>query len=187
MKITVITPCSRPENLHLLKESIRFDCTWIIVYDAETLVKRFDEPWIMEFAIKGGVSGNLQRNLALDNTDNDSWVYFLDDDNLIHPKLVEFVNSGKLSYWTELNNPPRVKGLIFGQTGEGLTRMPNVNWIKVCHVDQAQYFLHYSLIGKLRFLQVYEADGHFIERIFNEHGKSIVIMNEIMCYYNKLR
>ena len=33
--LTIITPCSRPENLKLMRDSIDFDCIdqWIIVHD----------------------------------------------------------------------------------------------------------------------------------------------------------
>ena len=178
MNLTIITPCSRPENLQKVKESITITCTWIIVYDSERPIEQFsDEKWIIETNVKGGISGNLQRNLAFDYVELNDWVYFLDDDNLLHPDFY------KLCIF-----PQRSMGYIFGQDlGNGQLRIPNKDNIKVGHIDQAQYLLHMSLIGKSRFLQVYEADGYFIQDIYRKHSNEINISEAVLSYYNKLK
>ncbi len=179
MKLTIITPCSRPENLQKIKESINVKCTWIICYDSDKEIKNFDDDWIIEIFTKGGIAGKKQVNHALDYVDKDSWVYVLDDDNLLHHKFNIDLFS-RLSFY--------YNGFIFSQElPDGSIRIPSKDNIKVCHVDQAQYLLHMSLIGEKRFIQQYEADGIFIEQIYNEHADKILVTSEVLCYYNKLR
>ena len=99
-KITIITPCSRIHNLPMLYESIKFDKIhkWIIVYD--TTVNSYCHSFIhseqiIEVDCKSslnGVVGNTQRNYALSLVEDDNYIYFLDDDNIIHPdfwKIIE--------------------------------------------------------------------------------------------------
>ncbi len=38
-----------------------------------------------------GVVGNTQRNYALSLVEDDNYIYFLDDDNIIHPNFWEIV------------------------------------------------------------------------------------------------
>jgi hypothetical protein len=190
MKLTIITACSRPENLQKIKKSINIPCNWIIVYDSDKEIKNFDEPWIIETFTKGGIAGKKQLNHGLDYCDKDDWVYFLDDDNLLHP---DFENVFKIMGWyydriNHILHTSKYLGCIFAQElVDGMSRVPQKNIIKVCHVDQAQYLLHMSLIGEKRFIQQYEADGIFIEQIYKEHEDKIDIINEVLCYYNKLR
>ena len=177
MNLTIITPCSRPDNLPKIKESIDLKCTWIIVYDSEKEIKNFDEPWIIETFTKGGIAGKKQLNHGLDYCDKSDFVYFLDDDNILHPDFRQFIN--QINYY---------EGFIFAQElPDNSIRIPSKYNIKVCHVDQAQYLLHMSLIGEKRYIQQYEADGIFIEQIYKEYADKILITNEVLCYYNKLR
>jgi glycosyltransferase involved in cell wall biosynthesis len=181
MGLIIITPCTRTWNLQKIKESINLTCEWIIVYDSETCNPIFclDE-WIIELNIKGGISGNLQRNLALDYCGKNDWVYFLDDDNLLHPEFYAlFLND----MWR-----PNLCGILFSQElPDGSIRKVDKDNVRVCCIDQAQYILHMSLIREKRFIQQYEADGIMIEQIYKEHSNKILITNQVLCYYNKLR
>jgi hypothetical protein len=177
MKLTIITPCSRPDNLQKVRESIKLKCEWIICHDSEDPIKIFDEKWITEIFVQGGVSGNKQRNMALNYVFSEDFVYFLDDDNLLHPDLIKFFEKNKFEH----------KGYIFGQDLGDKLRLPDKENIKVNFVDQAQYLLHYTLLHNRRFKQVYEADGHMIEEIYREFKSQILVTHEVMCYYNKLR
>jgi len=76
--LTIITACSRSENLPALAESIGpgkayFNLAWLISVDGG----EYPESRV----------GNAQKNRALEHIGNEaeSWVYFLDDDNLIYP------------------------------------------------------------------------------------------------------
>ena len=93
-KITIITPSYRIHNIMRLKESIDFNYVdeWIIVYDGSKITENpnlFIHAKIKEYVFKGeGISGNPQRNYALTRVTNpETMLYFLDDDNVIHPRL----------------------------------------------------------------------------------------------------
>lgn len=182
----IITPCSRPYNLMEVGKSIPLDipCKWWIIFDMDgenlVLPERFIKETKVETkfkCLKGGVSGNLQRNYALDKI-NDGWVYFLDDDNIIHPNFEKAYKSLVLTDY---------KGMIFGQQLETQKRIPRPDYIKTCFVDQAQFILKRELIGDLRYIQRYEADGIFIETLYKKHSEEILITEEILSYYNKLK
>lgn len=192
MKLNIITPCSRPENLQRLYNSINFPCIWYIVFDLdkkEYATKIFDNPdysflqneWIKIFAEKGGVSGNLQRNKALDAIEK-GFVYFLDDDNLMHPNF----------YKTTINilneNPDKRCIFYSQQLAQNKIRSVDSTTIKAGRIDQAQFLIHTDLIGKKRYIQKYEADGLFIQEIFKQNLKSVFFyFNEKpIVYYNKL-
>jgi hypothetical protein len=90
----LVTPCSRPENLDRIKESIQFDKIekWYIVYDNtkfEFSERYKNDPKIVEIEChdSNGISGNQFRNKALDvisSTHKGGFVYFVDDDNIVH-------------------------------------------------------------------------------------------------------
>ena len=89
MLINIITPCSRPENLHLIAKSIKlpsYAYRWIVVFDSETIPT--DIPECEAYCIKdiNSVCGNAQRNLAIDLV-TEGWIYFNDDDTTMHPDL----------------------------------------------------------------------------------------------------
>jgi len=194
MNLAIITPCSRPENLRRMCENINnigsdaqgsVKIFWYIVHDAENPAKCDIGCYTNTMAIKGGVSGNLQRNLALDRLIRSRklsfWVYFLDDDNIMHPNFVPELRKAVETY-------PSAKGFIFSQElPAGGIRISEHDSVKVCHIDQAQYCLHTDLIGNNRFVQQYEADGIFIEKIYKENPGEIVILPQVMSYYNFLR
>ena len=101
MRITIITSCSRPENLSLLFESIKFDFVekWIIIYDTSKGNKYNwmykNNPKILEAECPDeGVFGNAQKNFGLKFVKGGQ-VYFLDDDNIMHPNFWNIILSLK--------------------------------------------------------------------------------------------
>jgi hypothetical protein len=100
-KITIITPSYRTTNLEKIKNSILFDYVneWIIVYDGKKIHENpglFEKEnnKIKEYVHNGdGISGNPQRNYALTKiTNKDTYIYYLDDDNIIHPDLYNLLD-----------------------------------------------------------------------------------------------
>jgi len=95
-KLTIITPCYRVENLLLLKNSINFDYVeeWIIVYDNPKKFENQENNKIKEFLhTSDGISGNPQRNFALNQIQNpNALLYYLDDDNILHPNIYNLLN-----------------------------------------------------------------------------------------------
>ena len=178
-KITVITPCTRVSNLHKLKESINFDyiCEWIIVYDSskvEENTKQFEEfPSISEyFYTSEGISGNPQRNYALSVVNNkESYIYFLDDDNIIHPELykLSLLHNKIYTFDQEENNKLRLLG----------------NKIAVGKIDSAMFLIWYPLIKETTFkIDKYDADGLFITQCYGNNKEKLIYIPKILCYYN---
>lgn len=191
MTIHIITPCSRPENLQRIFESINIDCYWWIVFDRETIpeikLKNVNEcnVDVKLMAIKGGVVGKKQINHALDQINN-GWVYVLDDDNLLHPRFKMFIKTFEsfvLNY-----KKHRIEGVIFSQElSPGVVRHNNSENIKVCQIDQAQFLLKRTLIKDNRYQNSYEADGLFISKFYKENKDKFIITNAVLSYYNRLK
>ena len=113
MKITIITPCCRSENLPTLFESIDFNHVekWIIVYDTSrerSYTWQFvNNPQIIETDCNvEGTAGHPQRNYGLNYVTSGS-VYFLDDDNIIHPdfwKVIPTLDEYYMYSWQQIFN-----------------------------------------------------------------------------------
>jgi len=181
-KITIITPSYRINNLLKIKESIDFDYVdeWIIVYDGSkitdnpNLFENQENNKIKEYVYKEeGISGNPQRNYALTRITNpDTLIYYLDDDNIVHPdmyKLLNIIDNDKLYTFNQFN---RCKG----------------NNIYVCGIDTAMILVPYKLCKNVKWiLDKYEADGYYILECYNNNKNIHVFIDNDLCYYNKIR
>jgi len=179
MFINIITPCSRPNNLHTISKSINIpkeNYRWIVVFDSEILPPTELIPNNCEaYSHKdpNSISGNGQRNFALDLV-KDGYVYFNDDDTIIHKDLWENIkelDNDFISFQQALSNGrPRL-------TGE----------VRYQRIDSHNFILTKELIGENRWvLNKYEADGLFAVAC---HGKSKnpIIINKVLSIYNQLR
>jgi glycosyltransferase involved in cell wall biosynthesis len=187
-KLTIITPCIRPENLIKIKESIDFDYVneWIIVYDGTNIaslpntIEKHDK--IKEHIFKGeGISGNPQRNFALELIESfDTYLYFLDDDNIIHPELYDLldtIDSGKM-YTFDQSRPKNVYPYK--------TFLPGNN-IELFNIDTAMFLIDFNLCKDIRWIpDKYNADGHYIKECYEANEDNWVYVNKTMAYYNKL-
>jgi hypothetical protein len=180
-KITIITPSIRPENLLKIKESINFDYVneWIIVYDGSkinenpNLFKDDSTGKIKELVYKGeGCSGNPQRNFALTQIKNtDTFIYYLDDDNIIHPHLYKLLNITQKNKIYTFDAFQRI-------TGET---------VKVCSIDTAMFLIDYNLCKNVKWVvDNYCSDGIFISECYNNNKNSHIYIHNDICYYNKL-
>lgn len=188
MKFRIVTPCSRPENLLPIYQSIQgykskstHDVEWIIVFDRPIPEHLPDlgDTVILWIDLKGkSVVGHQQRNLALDAY-TDGYIYFLDDDNILHPNfhLIEpFLRENVLILDQSNKKGKRVR----------VARQRN---IRVGKIDTAQYIVYRPLVKNERFLLVYEADGMFISELYNFCYEKFLYLNtpQGLCYYNYLR
>jgi len=109
--LTIITACSRKNNLKRVSESINFDLTdsWIIVYDSfkvgDSELLFVNNPNIKEYYhdTSGSRYGNSQKNFGLELV-HTGFVYFLDDDNIMHPNFWKILSSLDQEYYTHLIN-----------------------------------------------------------------------------------
>jgi predicted O-methyltransferase YrrM len=182
-KLTLITPSYRVNNLLEIKKSINFEYIeeWIIVYDGSKII---DNPYlfenqennkIKEYVYKcenGGISGNPQRNYALSKITNpDALMYYLDDDNIIHPnlyKLLNIINNNKIYTFNQYN---RING----------------DNIKPNYIDTAMFIAPYNLCKNVRWiLNEYGADGLYIKECYDENKNIHIYVDNNLCYYNKI-
>lgn len=179
--LTIITPCVNQENLDIIKKSMDFtkNILWIIVYD--TTSKTFEHKYkgeqkIVEYeciGFKGG-KGNPQRNFGL-NKVTKGFVYFLDDDNIMHPKFWNifpaFVNT--YIYTFDQKN-----------TANDGIRFKGYNTV-VGRIDTAQYVVPFEMIKDLRWEEEkHEADALFIIELQKRYPNNIKYIEGIYCYYN---
>lgn len=178
-KLTIITPSYRIDNIKNIYESINFNYVneWIIVYDGNKIKENprlFQNDKIKEYVYTDNKScfGNAQRNFALNNISNkNTYVYFLDDDNIIHPEiynLLEFLDNDKFYTFVQHNR-------MHGDT------------IQIGKIDTAMILIDCNLCKDIRWtLDKYEADGIFICECFNKNQDKWIYVNNVLCYYNKL-
>ena len=193
-KITIITPSYRLNNLQQLKESINFDYVdeWIIVYDGNKITenpklfenqaenKTFQK--IREFVFKdeNGISGNPQRNFALKQINKENtYLYYLDDDNLIHPnlyKLLDIIDNKKI-YTFNQKRPNNVYPYVDLLKG---------NNIELFKIDTAMFLIDYRLCKNINWiLDKYNADGYYIKECYEKNMQSHIYIDNELSYYNK--
>lgn len=181
-RLTVITPCCRPQNLMTVKNSVDFNRVdeWIIVYDgtrvSEIPTLLNDHPHknkIKQYVFTGvGISGNPQRNFALSKIDNwNTFLYFLDDDNLIHPylyRVLDIIDRGYI-YTMNQENHPKLLG----------------NNIQVTKIDTAMFLIDGSLCRDIFWnIHRYDADGYYIMEVHKKNPNKQIWINNPLCYYN---
>ena len=189
MLINIMTPVWRTKNLVKIYESIpweldNFYFNFCVVYDG------FRSGWLclkdegkrtFEYMVAGtngdDFAGHKKRNWFLDNV-LDGYVYFCDDDNLIHPELFKNL-VGKLDGTS----------IIMDQYNKNDSlRLSHTEPIEVGHVDVGNILINRKDIGDLRFeADKYEADGILFNEIFVKRGVPIKRDAEAKTYYNKLR
>jgi hypothetical protein len=180
MKLNIITPCSRPENLIKISESINIpkdNYRWIVVFDSEQLPNNELIPDNCEVYLHRNhlsVVGHSQRNYALDMI-TEGYVYFNDDDTLIHSELWENIKN--------LNND----FISFSQLNkDGSLRLKGDN-ISVNNIDSHNFIIDYSIIGNTRFIITkYDADGYFAHECYNK-SKNNIWLDKPLSIYNLLR
>ncbi len=198
-KIYIITPCSRHENLQYLADSILFQHVekWIIVYDRpkeETFKFQFQthkhSDRIVELICTvDALFGNACRNMGIDylvQNNLDGFLFFLDDDNLVHPRLWELPEEGldlNKVYTFDMQRSYNENDLILGDNPV------------ITKIDTAMILVHSSMLnGKngtsanIRWnLPEYCADGRFIEEIVSKFREHWVYLPGVRAYWNRLK
>ncbi len=187
-----ITPCSRPESLPRLRESItdQGEWRWIIVYDLGRVpemqgYKYPIDPRISEYWHRSspqGRVGNDQRNFALDllrkQASCHDYVYFLDDDNIVHPRftsaILPIIREGDYQLIT------------FGQERHDGVHIDGTQLLPG-RADTAMFVARLDLVGSSTWASSrYDADGAFLEELSRKDPTWIVVPH-VAAYYNYLR
>lgn len=181
-KLTIITPSYRLNNLIKIRNNINFSYIneWIIVYDGKkisTNPKLFEKDIfsskIREYVYNGeGISGNPQRNFALTKiNDDNTFLYYLDDDNIIHNNLYKFLNIAEKNKMYTFDQENRING----------------NIIEECHIDTAMVLIDTRLCKYINWeIDKYTADGIYIKNCYNNNKRNYIYVNNSLSYYNKL-
>tara|TARA_A100001015_G_scaffold232556_1_gene263464 strand:+ start:3689 stop:4327 length:639 start_codon:yes stop_codon:yes gene_type:complete len=186
-QLYLITPVSRKKNLKNLYNSINWEYVtgWIIVYDSKffkdlpSLFK--DNSKIIELINEHpqSVSGNSQRNAALNylfNKKIDCFIYFLDDDNIIHPNFYNIFNEFKKGKIYTFNQQKKSRSIRLG------------NDIRLHYIDMAMFSGDFSLIKDIRFKnEIYHADCKYIVDSYNKNKENYIYVDQIGSYYNYLQ
>lgn len=205
MRIAIITPCTRPQNLFAIKESLQSIPyayrRWIVIFDLPVEVGMLsnninalitaEDYYIGKHNLKNGMflppegeyyvyrQGGSTSGNAQRNFALDKidrgWVYFNDDDTTIHPLLWKRIN--------HLNND----FIHFSQIHkDGSLRLKGNN-VKVDHIDSHNFIVSRECIGHTRWqLDKYNADGIFAEDCYRKSVNPIFIP-KVLSIYNSLR
>ena len=191
-KLTLITSLIRPQNLPRLQTSIEntlgnsISWHWIVVADGKFVPGFSAIPEVKARLLFRHIPiasyGFLEKNVALDLIEEDTWVYFQDDDTEMHPAFGEL-------FLKSLTERPDARGMVFGQLlPDNTTRIPQPGLDDyVGKIDMCQYVLRRSAIGHNRFFAAFGCDGEFFNRVYREHRDCFVFRNEIGFYHNNLR
>lgn len=162
-ELTIITACSRPENLRTMLDGVAqcrrtFEVRWLIVHDRV----RTPEPmpdWVVQHTHEAPnpVAGKAQVNHALDLIDR-GWVWVLDDDNLVHPGFAPALRDMMVAH-------PEARAFVFPQQHARGVRAAAPHLMRECSVDQAQFVLRRDFIGARRYPLRYTGDGAFAEEL----------------------
>lgn len=186
MFLNIITPCSRPENLKAISKSINIpseNYRWIVVFDASFLPDKSLIPSNCEVYCHqdfSSVCGNAQRNYAMNKVfensiEDNSYIYFNDDDTIMHPNLWNFiknVNEDLLTFpQSNKDGSPRLAGTLFA----------------INHIDSHNFVVKSSLVKNIRWeLNQYAADGKFASECASKTA-SICYIPAVLSIYNFLR
>lgn len=180
MYLNIITPCSRPENLAAIAESIKTSIPdkkyrWIVVFDADQVPAEVPEN-CEAYAVRNPESstGNAQRNLALDLIDK-GHIYFNDDDTLIHPELWDSIQYHHVDF------------ISFSQAHKDSSIRLRGDTISVGSIDSHNFIVSADIAKDVRFvLDKYEADGIFAQQCYSKASTKVFI-DKVLSIYNQLR
>lgn len=188
-KVWVVTPCSRPQNLIAIAKSISGPFHWVVAYDSSV-----EQPFLKVDGFGGleqehhktnihGTSGNGQRNIALEivmsKAEDQDFLYFLDDDNIMHPGLLKVLEQGRNGHNADMIAFPQLN-----PSGQ-IRLMPPIE-PKVGNIDTAMMILRIGHVRNLRWHpNEYCADGIYAEEAFK--GATKYITNTPACYYNYIQ
>ena len=197
--ISIITPAYRPDavirqlnHFRAFKEKYAdtIDLEWYVVFDGTKVSEdQVDQQLSSEHGVfvdfiedKESLYGNAQRNHGLTKLAQYGYVYFLDDDNLIHENFFDEILKA-------INFHPCAAGFFFNQQRDD--RGPFVHEISHDHiksnglVDTSQFIVKYDCINDLRWENFYQSDGKFIHDFYEQNDGNLIHINKPLCYWNK--
>jgi hypothetical protein len=180
MYINIITPCSRPQNLQTISESIYQSIPdgqyrWIVVFDADEVPEGIpDNCEAYAHRNPESIVGHAQRNYALELIDK-GYVYSNDDDTVIHPELWDSISTHDADF------------ISFSQAEKNGSMRLRGDRICVGGIDSHNFIVSYDIAKDVRFeIDKYEADGIYAEACYRNSNTKVFI-DKILSVYNQLR
>ncbi len=165
MKLHVLTPVTRPQNLVEVGRSLErwgeVDMTWHLKFD-----------WF-----KRSLGGYALRNRMLDDI-HDGYVWCLDDDCTAHPKLYQTVR--KLAR----GDAPAI--VVSQQREDGGILHAKPENLMVDYIDIGQAVIRRDVIGDHRYrTDEYAADGVFLEAVLGH--VPVVFVDQVLSFHNNIQ
>jgi hypothetical protein len=180
MFLNIITPCSRPQNLVKISQSINIpteNYRWIVVFDMDEMPQDQIIPNNCETYLHRdpqSTVGHAQRNFAL-NLIQDGYVYMNDDDTIMHPNL-----------WENIKDCTEDIISFAQENKDGSLRLSGEN-IALYQIDSHNFIVSYDIIEETKWdISLYYADGIFAETCAKK-AKTKKYIPKILSTYNKLR
>ncbi len=174
--LCVITPVTRPAKLSR------------IAVDLASLRDQFGLHWIVVFSDGSHPDwwGGWERNEALESVPDHAWVWFLDDDNTVHPEFG--VTLAKAITLHSSGVPSRLAGFVFSQVlADGSMRLPARVDPNCGEIDTAMFVFQRTAIGNVRWRSGYNTDWAFFREVIDRLSPgSMVAVDVPVVYYNAL-
>lgn len=198
-RLHIITPSCRPQNLPAVKDSLRFEHVkqWTIVYDGARVPPSMSHQFPRDGKIREyihsspGISGNPQRNFALDQLGDiaqakGTYLYFLDDDNQIHPGLYDLLpllDDGCIYTF----NQSRREEIKHSQIVHGEYCLTG-NRPEPDFIDSAMALMDAAAVADIRWdVHKYNADGFYIRDCAKAVNHHHIWVNNTLCHYNNIK
>ncbi len=205
MKISVITRCTRLENLLEVGESVNvgfdlLDVDWHIIFDTSVLR---DIPTTLIDSLKSKANAKLHfirgkegdllypQSMQVIRGIKEGWIIYIDDDNIQHenyyPLMLEAIEDKR---WVDNETDKKIvigKQFVNFKDFTGLEyRDAAPEHTRYQHIDLAQITWHWTVFKDYEFIGDYAADGKLIEIIHNDHPEWFMFLDDVTCYYNYL-
>lgn len=201
IKLTILTRCSRLNNISKVRDSVyknntKLHIIWKVFFDT-SILKDIDSEILTSIQEMGGHTyfmrsvpgdfGHQMLNKGINDT-KDGFIYILDDDNVIHEDFYENI-------YNAITSNSNKGGFVFNQkvNGKDFTgldiRVCGPDSMKVSKVDSAQYVFNKSIIRDIRIDAMnYIADSIFAEKVYTSNNPDqFYFIDKVLCYYNFLQ
>ena len=204
----IVTPVSRPELIAKIAKSIKdqyyptpnLRIEWHLVFDAALTGDQknyiFSQLMFIDFAnilhsdTAKAFVGHAHRNFFLNHLrkevyGSNHWIYFLDDDTILHPDFISTVTD--ILPQMDLTHGCIIFNQDFNESRPRL--VADKNNVRVGHIDMGMYMFRFMPDDMVMFDPAdYCADGIYAEHLFQLHGSSgFHRLNKTLSYYNYLR
>lgn len=191
-ELRIITPCTRPENLQTIYESIvvamqgmRWKWKWLVLLNySEVPQNSLPQSEAVELSLCQQPHkswGGWQRTEAirrLAEQEYSGWVYFLDDDNLLPPSWAEMITDA-------IESRPNARVIIGSREVSRGKIHPPSGW-GPSRIDTGQVLVHSDLIKGMRWGDEYDADGHFWGAVCDKHRRKVATVGSWVCTHNSI-